>query len=128
MESSGAPSAVPLQKRTLTPEELAGQEENRKRRVQEYLRLLKSEYLHFRWNAAEALGDEGDPAAIEPLIAALKDPYVDVGWLAAKSLGKIGDPRAIEPLLALLTQMKNGSVLVQRGGLENSGMPGLSDR
>ena len=81
-----------------TPEHGTVQEENRRCLVQEYIRLLKSERLHFRWNESEALGDEGDPAAVEPLIAALKDPYVDVGWLAAKSLGKIGDIRAVESL------------------------------
>ena len=41
--------------------------------------------------AAEALGDEGDETAVEPLLEALKDPFVDVQWLAAKSLGKLGD-------------------------------------
>jgi HEAT repeat protein len=103
MDDTGSPAPVALQAIPPTPEEQTGQEENRRRRVQEYIRLLKSERLHFRWNAAEALGDEGDPAAVEPLIAALKDPYVDVRWLAAKSLGKIGDTRAVEPLLVLLT-------------------------
>jgi HEAT repeat protein len=95
-------SLAPLQKEPLTPEETAAREKNKNLRVQEYIRMLKSPYLHFRWHAAEALGEEGDPAAVGPLIEALKDPYVDVAWLAAKSLGMIGDSRSFEPLLALL--------------------------
>lgn len=71
MENPGAPAVVPLQEEPPTPEELAAREENRRLRVQEYIRLLKSEYLHFRWHAAEALGEEEDPAAIGPLIEAL---------------------------------------------------------
>jgi HEAT repeat protein len=103
MDETGTTAPVPLQKKPPTPEDLVAREENRRQRVQEYIHLLTSERLHFRWHAAEALGDEGDPAAVGPLIAALKDPYTDVAWLAAKSLGKIGDPRAVEPLLGLLT-------------------------
>ncbi len=102
MENPGAPIVVPLQEEPPIPEELAAREEKRRLRVQEYIRMLKSEYLHFRWHAAEALGEEGDPAAVGPLIEALRDPYVDVAWLAAKSLEMIGDLRAVEPLLALL--------------------------
>lgn len=77
-------------------------EEQRKARVTEYLNFLKSETLHYRWKAAEALGNEGDLAAVEPLLKALNDPHVDVQWLAAKSLGKLGDLRAVEPLIAAL--------------------------
>ncbi len=77
-------------------------EERRKGRVKEFINLLHDDTLHYRWKAAEALGGEGDPSAVEPLLVALKDPYVDVQWLAAKSLGKIGDLRALEPLIAAL--------------------------
>lgn len=74
-----------------------------KERVRRDIDLLKSDLLHFRCRAAEALGEGGDPEAVEPLIAALSDPFVDVGWLAAKSLGMLGDSRAVEPLIASLS-------------------------
>ena len=52
--------------------------------------------------AADALGEIGDPKAVEPLIAALKDPDDDVREAAAEALGRIGDPRAVDPLNAAL--------------------------
>jgi hypothetical protein len=78
MEIPGDPAPAPLQEELPAPEEKNGREETRNLRVQEYIRMLKSPYLHFRWHMAEALGEEGDPAAVGPLIVALKDPYVDV--------------------------------------------------
>jgi HEAT repeat protein len=77
-------------------------EERRKGRVKEFISLLQDDNLHYRWKAAEALGEDGDNSAVEPLLKALNDPYVEVQWLAAKSLGKIGDIRALEPLIAAL--------------------------
>jgi hypothetical protein len=57
-------------------------------------------------HADDALGEIGDPRAVEPLIAALKDSGSAVGLHAASNaasaLGKIGDPRAVEPLIAAL--------------------------
>jgi HEAT repeat protein len=75
---------------------------NREERIRGFIELLKSPHLHYRWKAAEALGEIGDVSAVIPLIEALRDPYVDVQWIAAQSLGKIGDPRAVEPLIAAL--------------------------
>jgi len=102
MGDAGEPGPVPVQEAPQDPEELAAREERRRWRVQEYIKLLKSDRLTYRWKAAEALGAEPDPDAVEPLIAALKDQYVDVSWLAAKSLGMIGDPRAVGPLIEAL--------------------------
>jgi HEAT repeat protein len=65
--------------------------------------------------AAQALGEIGDPRAVEPLIGTLVgdkrcfavgpamsgfDTWLSV--IAATALGKIGDPRAVEPLVATL--------------------------
>jgi HEAT repeat protein len=94
--------SAPGPAREPTPEEIAANEERYKRRVAGYIQLLKDKNLNFRWRAAEALGELGDPSAVEPLIEALRDPFVDVQWLAAKSLGKIGDSRAVGPLLEAL--------------------------
>jgi HEAT repeat protein len=58
--------------------------------------------VSWRMRAAVALGEIGDPRAVEPLIAALGDENLNVRIDAAKALGKIGDPRAVEPLIAAL--------------------------
>ena len=49
--------------------------------------------------AVDALGQIGDPAAVEPLISALAGK-VPNRLNVAVALGQIGDPRAIEPLAA----------------------------
>jgi HEAT repeat protein len=54
-----------------------------------------------RKDAIVALGEIGDPRAVEPLIAALDDEQT--GRAAMKALGQIGDPRAVEPLIVILT-------------------------
>jgi len=85
-----------------TADELAARTERQKLRINGYITLLKDPNLNYRWRAAEALGNEGDETAVQPLIDALKDPFVDVQWLAAKSLGKLGDLRTVEPLIDAL--------------------------
>jgi HEAT repeat protein len=57
---------------------------------------------YVRAAAAYALGQIGDPRAVEPLIAALGDESSDVRQDAAYALGEIKDPRAVEPLIAAL--------------------------
>ncbi len=65
--------------------------------------------------AAQALGEIGDPRAVEPLIGTLVGdkryfvleagtvvPDMWLSVIAATALGKIGDPRAVEPLVATL--------------------------
>jgi HEAT repeat protein len=48
-----------------------------------------------------ALGELGDPRAVEPLIAALKDEKADVNQAASGALARLGEP-ALEPLVAAL--------------------------
>jgi HEAT repeat protein len=57
-----------------------------------------------RQGAVIALGEYGDPRAVEPLINALGDEREDDMFLSstARSLGKIGDPRAVDALIPLL--------------------------
>jgi HEAT repeat protein len=62
----------------LTPDELEAIKERKRLRIKGYLTLLKDPNLNYRWRAAEALGNEEDVRAVEPLLEALKDPFVDV--------------------------------------------------
>jgi hypothetical protein len=55
-----------------------------------------------RREAAEALGELGDPRAVEPLLARLADWDGMVRVSAADALGRFGDRRAVEPLVARL--------------------------
>lgn len=52
--------------------------------------------------AALALGEIGDPRAVNPLAEILSDDNWEVRSSAAKALGKIGDDRAVDPLINLL--------------------------
>jgi hypothetical protein len=51
-----------------------------------------------RLGIIEALGEIGDPKAVDPLILLLEDRNNEVRWEAALALGEIGDLRAIAPL------------------------------
>jgi HEAT repeat protein len=53
-----------------------------------------------RKSAATALGEIGDPQAVDSLITALEDEDDYVCRAAAEALGQIGDARAVEPLVA----------------------------
>ena len=53
-----------------TPDEIAAVQERKKLRIKGYITLLKDPNLNYRWRAAEALGDEGDETAVEPLLEA----------------------------------------------------------
>jgi HEAT repeat protein len=56
-----------------------------------------------RQTAAGALGEIGDPRAVEPLIAALmRADKWEVHWSIVEALGKIGGPQAIEALERVL--------------------------
>ena len=60
---------------------------------------LKTENIRVRNAAAKALGNIGDPRAIDSLIATLSDKAAFVRYAAAEALGKIGDQRAVDPLI-----------------------------
>ena len=63
---------------------------------------LKEEVVVVRKNAAWALGNIGDPRAVEALEEALKDEDVYVRGGAALALGQIGDVGAVEALKGAL--------------------------
>lgn len=75
-----------------------------KENIQGLIKALKYEdSSDIRRDAALALGDLGDPQAVEPLIILLKDMDKRwCKWAAAEALGKIGDDRAVEPLIDAL--------------------------
>ena len=55
-----------------------------------------------RRDSAVALGQLGDPRAVEPLVKALGDDDRYVRIAVATALGQLGDPRAVEPLVKAL--------------------------
>ena len=66
-----------------------------------------------RWEAAKALGQIGDPAAVGVLVKTLEDKIFDLRWLAAEGLITIGKP-SIVPLLHSLLEHSD-SVYVREG-------------
>lgn len=72
-----------------------------------------------RGKAVKALGDMGDPKAVDPLIDCLGDDKPSVREKAAEALGAIGDPRAVEPLIHCLNQcLSEADVLVRAKAAE----------
>jgi HEAT repeat protein len=66
------------------------------------IRLLSHHDPDIRYEAAEVLGEIGDPGAVESLAVLLNGEELSgVRWKAAEALGKIGKP-AVEPLIAAL--------------------------
>jgi HEAT repeat protein len=84
--------------------------------------------------AAEALGELKDPAAIPVLVVALSDPnYLSVG--ASLALGKIGHPSAVKPLIDVLSDkdkfwVPRGAAAVALGNMgrtAESAIPALTE-
>jgi hypothetical protein len=67
------------------------------------IRLLEDPHSRVRWEAALALKDISDPAAVDALVVALRDEEGDVRWVAAEALAGIGKASLI-PLLRSLTE------------------------
>jgi HEAT repeat protein/CHAT domain-containing protein len=70
--------------------------------IGELLALLTNEDAEVRRAAAEALGQLGDPRAVEPLIALLEDEDSLVRTATTVALGNLVDPRAVKPLVVRL--------------------------
>jgi HEAT repeat protein len=73
-----------------------------KRNVRGLVKALAHRDEEIRADAAAALGELGDAAAVAPLIAALQDDELWVRRRAAEALGKIGGRRAVLPLIGIL--------------------------
>ncbi|MFN0009056.1 MAG: HEAT repeat domain-containing protein [Planctomycetota bacterium] len=70
-------------------------------------RLATDAEANVRMEAAVKLGQKGNTAAVEPLVAALADPAWEVAACAAVSLGKTQGSPAVDPLASLATQGKD---------------------
>ncbi len=70
--------------------------------VQGLIKALRHPDVTVQYEAVEALGDLGDPAAVTPLVEVLsRDEYSAVRWKAAEALSKIGTPAVGELIGAL---------------------------
>jgi len=67
------------------------------------IEALASRKPWVRWEATKALGQIGDPAAVQALVKALTDKRFDVRWLAAEGLITLG-PDGVIPLLHALIE------------------------
>ncbi|MBW7863189.1 MAG: HEAT repeat domain-containing protein [Candidatus Hydrogenedentes bacterium] len=75
--------------------------------VEPHLRALQAKSAEVRLKAARALGQLGDPRAVQPLIQTLGDPDTPVRRAAVsalESLGQLGERRAIEALIRVLRE------------------------
>jgi HEAT repeat protein len=63
-----------------------------------------------RARAAEALGYQGQAAAVEPLLPLVDDGFPAARLATIRSLGQLGDARAVEPLL---TQMSHSDPAIR---------------
>lgn len=86
-----------------------------------YVSFLRDGNLLERTRSAEALGEIGDRAAVQPLIDALSDTSTDVQYVAAKSLGMLADVRAVMPLIE---KLKSDEKWVRRGAAHALGIIG----
>lgn len=62
------------------------------------IELLQGPDADLRMQAALALGEQHQPAAVGPLIAALDDPDPNVRFHAIEALGRLRAPDAVDPL------------------------------
>ncbi|TET54739.1 MAG: HEAT repeat domain-containing protein, partial [Anaerolineales bacterium] len=94
--------------------------------VEPLIAALKQKDNNVQQAAAGALGQIGDPRAVEPLITALRNEAIQA---AAKALVAIGAP-SVEPLIAALEQMEGHArrvaekVLRDLGGHAGGGADG----
>ncbi len=91
------------------------------RAFQPLLDALKNATPQWKPGVVIALGELGDPRAVECLVPELKDrdSYYLARNFAAEALGKIKDPRAFEPLVGMLNQADSyfqRSAALVRGG------------
>ena len=70
---------------------------------------LKDPSWQTRWAAVSALGDAGDPRAVEPVAAIMnKDENSYVRATAALVLGDLKDKRGVDPLIEALSDESGG--------------------
>jgi HEAT repeat protein len=82
--------------------------------VEALVKELSNKKRWVRWEAAKALGQIGDKAAVKALVEALEDDEFDVRWLAAEALINIGKD-SLGPLLAALEDHGGKSLILRQG-------------
>ena len=90
--------------------------------------LKDTRFVSIRWRAAIALGNQGDPAAVDALISALSDENDHVREEAAEALGKIADTRAVPALINALEDPQRGvrlRAIKALGSMGDSAVPAL---
>lgn len=103
-----------------------------RRDIPTLVRLLERGDPSMRHLAAEALGQLGDPGAIDPLLAALEGPEEEgIRWRAAEGLARMGEPAV--PGLARLAGHADPDIrwkaIVALGDIgEPTAIPVLRDR
>ncbi len=97
----------------ITTEKIKKWEE--KGKVKKLIKALKVIDMYIRRKAAIALGEIGDPIAVDPLIKAFKDKDNLVRAHTVTALGKIGNPKAVDPLIEAL---KDNDYGVRRSALK----------
>jgi HEAT repeat protein len=104
---------------------LLGRDEQAKLAVPHLLAALTDPDRTVRADAAQALGQIGDPQAVAPLIAIIEDRDEDWGvrTKAAEALGKLRDRRATGPLVAALADMVSHVRLMAAVALGEIGDP-----
>lgn len=80
-----------------------------------------------RRDAAERLGDLGDPRGVEPLLAVLDDDDEGLVATAARALARIGDPRATPALVALLGERSRKAGSRTLGDVAGEALKGLGE-
>jgi HEAT repeat protein len=92
--------------------------------IESFIKNSQSSILKIRLDAIRALGESGEPDALEPLVACLDSDWV-THEAAAVALGKLRDPRAVPALLSVLrSDERQGGSEVARA-LGNIGVPAL---
>jgi HEAT repeat protein len=93
------------------------------------IEALADRNSNVRWEAAKALGQIGDPAAIPALVKALEDDNFGVRWLAAEGLIHMKE-EALVPLLRALATRPDSRWLREAAHhvLRTLGTLGLHDR
>jgi len=73
-----------------------------KRDIKGLVKALYHKDSSIRIDAANALGEIGDPSAVDGLLGALKDESTDVRRAAVRALVKIADDKSIPAIVAAL--------------------------
>ena len=72
---------------------------------------LTHEKVNVRCDATRALGEIGNPKAVDKIITMLKDEWVNVRIYAVTSLGKLNDKKAVPALIEVMQNTKENDLV-----------------